>query len=115
MAGSTSGVFFTKNGDDVDMVFLRGKKINFDVVWPNPITGYKARLRAMRSSDSTPLLEMTVDNSIIEVDTALKTFHHRMTSSQSAAIQAFEGVWVYDLIDDQDEPQQIFSGKFKAV
>lgn len=71
MSGTTSGVIFTKVGEDVHMRLFRGKTLRFEIVWggetPIDITGCQAVLQA-RSLDGTLMLDLSSDNGGIVID-----------------------------------------------
>lgn len=65
MSGTTSGVAFTANGSETDMLIYRGKSLAFDVVWggdaPIDITGHSAVLQ-VRDFQQRLLLELSTAN-----------------------------------------------------
>lgn len=70
MSGTTAGVIFSPNGDDIHMQVFRGKTLNFEVIWgadsPIDVTGYEAVLQ-IRDHHNNLALEMSTTNGKIQM------------------------------------------------
>jgi hypothetical protein len=71
MSGTTSGVVFSRTGEDTNMRIFRGKTLSFSVIWggstPLDITGYSARLQA-RDRGGALMLDLSTSNGGITID-----------------------------------------------
>ncbi|VAW12426.1 hypothetical protein MNBD_ALPHA09-1891 [hydrothermal vent metagenome] len=71
MSGTTSGVVFSRSGDDTNMRIFRGKTLNFEIIWggsaPIDITGYQASLQA-RDAAGDLMLDLSTGNGGIVID-----------------------------------------------
>ncbi|PHS21160.1 MAG: hypothetical protein COA84_16045 [Robiginitomaculum sp.] len=71
MSGTTSGVIFSRTGEDTNMRIFRGKTLSFSIIWggsaPLDITGYSARLQA-RDRGGALMLDLSTSNGGITID-----------------------------------------------
>lgn len=110
MAGSTSGVLFTKRGDDVDMKMFQGATINFTLTWgggtPIDVTGYDARMqiRPSASDDGTPIAEFTVGNGRVTIGDSDGLITFSMTDADSDDLVPGEYVYDIEVLDDAGTP-----------
>ncbi len=118
MAGTTSGVQISKNGDDVDIVLYQGKTINFEIIWggssPINVTGFTAKMQARESASATTIAaEFSTSNGRIAVGTTNGKFTISMTAADSAALKAFVGIYDFEITNPSGNVYQVMSGKFK--
>lgn len=119
MAGTTSGINITKNGDDVDIVLYQGKTVNFEIIWggnsPIDVTGFSAKMQARESaSATTALVEFSTSNGRIAVGSTNGKFTISMSAAESAALKAFVGIYDFEITNPSGNVYQIMSGKFKV-
>ena len=71
MSGTTSGVVFSRTGEDTNMRIFRGKTLSFSIIWggstPLDITGYSVRLQA-RDHLGVLILDLSTSNGGITID-----------------------------------------------
>jgi hypothetical protein len=71
MSGTTSGVIFSRTGEDTNMRIFRGKTLSFSIIWggstPIDITGYSASLQA-RDRLGALMLDLSTSNGGIVID-----------------------------------------------
>jgi hypothetical protein len=118
MAGTTSGVSISKNGDDIDIVLYQGKTINFEVIWggetPINVTGFTARMHAREAASSTAILaEFTNANGRISVGGANGKFTISMSAADSAALKPCVGIYDFEIISASGAVYLVMSGKFQ--
>lgn len=120
MAGTVSGVSFTANGSDHDMVLYQGKTVAFSLTWggasPIDVTGYDARMQIRASkSSSSAIAEFTVANSRVSVGTTNGLISFSMTAADSAALSAGNYVYDIEVIDTSNAVLLAMSGACKIV
>lgn len=119
MAGTTSGISISKNGDNVDIVLYQGKTVNFEVIWggdaPINVTGFSAKLHVRESAVSSAVLtEFSNTNSRIAVGGANGKFTFSMPAATSAALPVFVGVYDFEITNPSGSVFLVMSGNFKV-
>lgn len=119
MAGTTSGISISKNGDDVDIVLYQGKTVSFEIIWggsaPINVSGFSAKMQARESAAATTALaEFSTSNGRISVGGANGKFTISMTAADSAALKAFVGIYDFEITNPSGNVYQVMSGKFKV-
>lgn len=120
MVGSTSGVIFEQNGDNIDMTILQGKTINFTVIWgggtPINVTGFDAKMQLRKSvSDEEPVVEFSVSNSRVTIGTTNGQINFSMTAADSAALEPSQGVYDIEVTDASGNVYQVQSGRYNIL
>ena len=117
MSGTTSGVLFSQNGEDVHMQVFRGKTINFEVIWggssPIDVTGYQASLQ-IRDHKGALLLEMSTANGKIATGGSDGKLSFSGTDADSRAIDR-AGVWELELTTPAGQVYRALSGTVAPV
>lgn len=118
MAGTTSGVSISKNGDDVDIIIYQGKTVNFEIIWggsaPIDVTGFSAKLQARQAASSSAILaEFSNANSRISVGGADGKFTISMSATDSANLKPCVGIYDFEITDVGGNVYLVMSGKFQ--
>ena len=117
MTGTTSGVLFSQNEDDVHMQVFKGKSINFEVIWggttPIDVTGYGAFLH-IRDLKGVLMLEMSTANGKITLGGSDGRLSFSGTDTDSRAVDR-AGVWELELITQTGQIYRALSGTVAPV
>jgi len=120
MAGTTSGVKFTANGDDTDIKLYQGKTILFELIWggdaPIDVTGFDARMQLRKSTTYSDFeAEFTVANSRVAIGTTDGKITFSMTATDSALLDVSAGVYDIEVIDDSNNVFLAMSGQYEII
>lgn len=112
MSGTTSGVEFTRSGEDIHMRIFRGTTIGFEVIWggsaPIDITGYQASMQIRDFKDNL-VLEFSTANGRITVGGTNGKFTFSGSPSDSRAVTAV-GKWELELTAPNGDVYRALSG-----
>lgn len=121
MVGTFSGMIVGKAGLDANITLFQGKTVDYTFILkenniPVDVTGWSAALQARVSVCSTEVLvDFNSGDSSIVVGTTDGKFTLAKTDAETAAIDAFEGVYDMEITKDDGTVVQSISGKFTCV
>ena len=112
MSGTTSGVQFSKSGEDVHMSIFQGKSLNFEVIWggnsPVDVTGYQAALQ-IRDRKDRLMLELSTANGKISVGSADGKLNFSGNETETRLIDRV-GTWELELTAPNGDVYRALSG-----
>lgn len=121
MAGSISGIIFTKRGKDVDAELIRGATVSFGLVWggqnsPLDVTGFTANLQVKaKATDASAAFEFKNANGRVTVGGVDGVISFSMTATDSAALTLGEYVYALEVVDATSKNIAVMSGKLKVI
>lgn len=114
MAGTASGVIFTKRGNNHDMELFKGKTVGFSLIWgggsPINVAGYSASL-TIKNPDGTTLTTFTTGNGRVTIGTTDGNISFNMSATDSAALTAITGTYEIEVVDADMNEMLAASGK----
>ena len=117
MSGTTSGVAFTRSGDDVNLQIFRGKSLDFCIIWggstPIDITGYQAHFQA-RDLNSNILLNLDTNNGGIAVNGVAGEMRVKAAPSITGLVSK-PGRYELELTNQSGDIYRVISGSIAPV
>jgi hypothetical protein len=116
MVGTLSGAIFEKSGRDLHIRVLRGKTLEFDVVYggrtPIPLTGHSVILQARNASGGL-MLSLSTENGGCVLDAAAGIMTFKASPQQTASVG--RGVYEIEMRTPQGGVHRLASGRISPL
>lgn len=120
MTSSSTGVKFTVNGENQDLIVYKGVTVDFIVEYKDSddniidVTGYTAKLVAKEKSTGTTKIDWT-NGSEITVNGSSGEFAVSVSATDTAALDVFAGTYDLHVTSPDGDTDKLLSGKCRTI